>query len=170
LTNFLDEKGTIALNNGTPVNFYATTLGTVTGDLRGAIGVYALSQVTPGQPVKVRHHWVTEAGDTIFLQDASAPTFPIPNTAVIATVNYVDNIVGGTGRFARASGSILFFGGVDLSDPANPAVSFAIAGISASDNRSNERVRKAVGRRCGVSNQTGLYTKADTRRSAKAQR
>jgi hypothetical protein len=102
------------------VNFYATTLGTVTGDLRGAIGVYALSQLTPGQPVQVHHHWVTEAGDTIFLQDASAPGFPIPNTAVIATVNYVVNIIGGTGRFARASGSIVFFGGVDLSDPANP--------------------------------------------------
>jgi hypothetical protein len=49
LTNFLrDETGTIVIN-GTPVNFYATTLGTVTGDLRGAIGVYALSPLTPGQ-------------------------------------------------------------------------------------------------------------------------
>lgn len=44
---------------------YATTLGPVTGDLRGAIGVYLLSM--PGEvPLHVHHHWVTEAGDTIF--------------------------------------------------------------------------------------------------------
>jgi hypothetical protein len=119
LSNFLDEQGTIMIN-GTSVNFYATTLGTATGDLRGAIGVYALSQLAPGQPVQVHHHWVTEAGDTIFLQDASASTFPIPNAPVIATANYVVQINGGTGRFAGANGFIKFFGGIDVSDPANP--------------------------------------------------
>jgi hypothetical protein len=52
-------KLVIALDNGTPVKFYATTLGTVTRDLKGAVGVYVLSPLVPRQPVRVRHHWVT---------------------------------------------------------------------------------------------------------------
>jgi hypothetical protein len=122
LTNFLlNETGTIAINNGTPAKFYATTLGTVTGDLRGAVGVYVLSPLLPGQPVQVHHHWVTEAGDTIFLADASAPTYAINGiNDVSATVNYTVKILGGTGRFADATGYLVSFGAVDFSDPAHP--------------------------------------------------
>ena len=120
LTNFLNEKGFVSINGGTPVQFYATSLGTATGDLRGAVGVYILSQLASGQPVRVHHHWVTENGDTIFLADATAPTFSIDSTTVSATVNYKVNIIGGTGRFAGATGYIVSFGGVDLGDPNNP--------------------------------------------------
>ena len=70
LTNFLPtpEQGT-----------KGTTLGTATGDLRGGLGVDALS-INPGPNgttvYHVQHHWVTETGDTIFLKDAELTTFP----------------------------------------------------------------------------------------------
>ena len=73
MTNVLGEKGTV---NGQ--DFVATTLGTVTGDLRGAIGVYFLSITGVGTPkvvAKVHHHWVTETGDTIFLENAPRRRF-----------------------------------------------------------------------------------------------
>jgi hypothetical protein len=96
LTNFLlNETGTIALDNGTPVKFYATTLGTVTRDLKGAVEVYVLSPLVPRQPVRVHHHWVTEDGDTIFVADATAPTYALNDAS--ATVNYTVQIIGGTG-------------------------------------------------------------------------
>ena len=75
VTNTLDENGTVNSQR-----FVATTLGTVTGDLRGAIGVYFLSITGEGTPTvvaKVHHHWVTEAGDTIFLENATATTFQV---------------------------------------------------------------------------------------------
>ena len=70
LTNLLSESGTV---NGQ--QFVVTTLGTATGDLAGGIGVYIFS-ITPGSNnsivAKVHHHWVTEAGDTIFAEDATS--------------------------------------------------------------------------------------------------
>ena len=60
------------------MNFVATSLGTATGDLAGGLGVYFFS-ITPGPNnsvvAQVHHHWVTEAGDTIFAQDATANGF-----------------------------------------------------------------------------------------------
>ena len=114
VTNFLDESGTV---NGK--NFITTTLGTVTGDLRGAVGVYIFS-ITAGPNnsivAKVHHHWVTEAGDTIFLEDATANAFPvgvIPGVYAVADDSYTVNIIGGTGRFAGATGKLSTIGVLD---------------------------------------------------------
>ena len=43
VTNVLTESGSVTLPGETGENFVGTTLGTVTGDLRGAIGVYFFS-------------------------------------------------------------------------------------------------------------------------------
>jgi hypothetical protein len=100
----------------------ASTLGTATGELRGGLGVVILS-VTPPNPVPgqtvvfhVQHHWVTEAGDTIFLDPADVTAFPTTINGLFAA-SYIKgvNITGGTGRFAGAHGTLAVFGAVDLS-------------------------------------------------------
>jgi hypothetical protein len=115
VTNVLDESGMV---NG--MNFGKTTLGTVTGDLRGAIGVYFLSITGVGTPkvvATVHHHWVTEAGDTIFLENATANAFQVGTLANVYGVgddSYTINIIGGTGRFAGATGTISTTGVLDI--------------------------------------------------------
>ena len=75
VTNFLPESGTV---NGQ--QFIYTTIGTATGDLAGGLGVYIFS-ITPGPnntvAAKVHHHWVTDAGDTVYAQDAIANGFQV---------------------------------------------------------------------------------------------
>ena len=107
VTNILNESGMFA--DGT--KFIATTLGTATGDLAGGLGVYILSitQVNNKTVVKVQHHWVTTAGDTIFMAPATATGYPIGPFAGVTAVaddSYVVNIIGGTGRFAGATGQV----------------------------------------------------------------
>jgi hypothetical protein len=114
VTNFLTESGTV---NGQ--QFVFTTLGTATGDLRGGLGVYIFS-ITPGPNnsvvAKVHHHWVTDAGDTIFAQDATANGFqvgPFSGVYAVADDSYTVNIIGGTGRFAGATGQLSATGVLD---------------------------------------------------------
>jgi hypothetical protein len=118
VTNFLTESGTV---NGQ--HFVFATLGTATGDLRGGLGVYIFS-ITPGQNnsvvAKVHHHWVTEAGDTISAQDATANGFQVGSFSgvyAVADDSYTVNIMGGTGRFAGATGKLSFIGVLDTSQP-----------------------------------------------------
>jgi hypothetical protein len=119
VTNFLIESGTVnfATESGKP--FIFTTLGAATGDLKGAVGAYIFS-ITPGPNnsvvAKVHLHWVTEAGDTIFFQDAAATSFQVgPFSGVYAVANdsYLVKVVGGTGRFAGATGTLKHTGVLD---------------------------------------------------------
>jgi hypothetical protein len=117
VTNFLTESGTL---NGQPNQpFMFTTQGTATGDLAGGVGVYVFS-FTPGTTAvaKVHHRWVTEAGDSIFAQDATATAYQVGPYAGIYAVgggSYTVNIIGGTGRFDGAKGELSFIGVLDTS-------------------------------------------------------
>ena len=122
VTNFLTESGNVQFGTGSGNGqsaFVFTTLGTVTGDLAGGIGVYIFS-FTPGAiaVAKVHHHWVTEAGDTIFAQDATATAYqvgPFSGIYAVGGGSYTVNIIGGTGRFANATGEISLIGVLDTS-------------------------------------------------------
>jgi hypothetical protein len=91
-------------------------MGTATGDLRGAVSGTLLGQPQQvGNTVvfHVQHHWVTESGDTLFFDPATATTVPISQT-LFAVVTYPVHLTGGTGKFAGASGDMTAIGEVDL--------------------------------------------------------
>jgi hypothetical protein len=104
MTNF----GAIDLN---------TTMGTASGDLRGAVSGTLLGAPQPGAGntlvFHVQHHWVTESGDTLSFDPATATTVPLSQT-LFAIVTYPLHLTGGTGRFAGATGDLNAIGEVDL--------------------------------------------------------
>jgi hypothetical protein len=103
-TNFLDQS---------------STMGVATGSLRGAVGV-DIKGVSPGisagSLVFHNHHrWVTSSGDTIFFSDADATANPAPDIPGVYAASYKAGvqIVGGTGKFSGATGTLQMFGGVN---------------------------------------------------------
>jgi hypothetical protein len=97
-----------------------TTMGVATGDLRGAVSGTLLG----GAPQRgagntlifhVQHHWVTESGDTLTFDPATATTVPLSQT-LFAVVTYPLHLTGGTGRFAGATGDMNAIGEIDLSN------------------------------------------------------
>jgi hypothetical protein len=94
-----------------------TTMGTATGDLRGAVSGTLLGAPQSGAGntlvFHVQHHWVTESGDTLFFNPATATTFPLSET-LFAVVTYPLHLTGGTGRFAGATGDMDAMGEIDL--------------------------------------------------------
>jgi hypothetical protein len=111
-----------ALVGGTVItNFGAidqnTTMGTATGDLRGAVSGTILGAPQPGAGntlvFHVQHHWVTESGDTLSFDPATATTVPLSQT-LFAVVTYPIHLTGGTGRYAKATGDLNTIGEVDL--------------------------------------------------------
>ena len=69
-----------------------TTLGTATGDLRGAVtGTILGTGLGPNNTVvfHVQHHWVTETGDTLSFDPATATVVPVPpSPTLFAIVTY----------------------------------------------------------------------------------
>jgi hypothetical protein len=118
VTNFLTESGTVSFPGESGKQFIYTTLGTATGDLAGALGIYVFS-ITPGGNgvvAKVHHHWVTDAGDTIYLEDAIATASQVgafSGVYAVAGNSYTVIIIGGTGRFAGATGQLSTSGVLD---------------------------------------------------------
>jgi hypothetical protein len=109
---FMTNLGIIPLGDG------GTTLGTVTGDLKGAVAATILN-VSPGANgttvFTVHHHIVTEAGDRIDAADATATAAPVPGVqGLLAIVSYPVQIIGGTGKFESATGNFNNIGEVDL--------------------------------------------------------
>ena len=93
-----------------------TTMGTATGDLRGAVsGTLVGAPVPSGNTLifHVQHHWVTETGDILFFQQATATTVPIA-PGLFAILAYPVHLIGGTGKFAGATGDFTNIGEVSL--------------------------------------------------------
>jgi hypothetical protein len=94
-----------------------TTMGTATGDLRGAVSGTLLGAPVAGAGntivFHVQHHLVTETGETLSFDPATATTVPLSPT-LFAIVNYPVHLTGGTGRFAGATGDLTSIGEVDL--------------------------------------------------------
>jgi len=91
-----------------------TTMGTATGDLRGAVGAKILN--TDGVNFLIEHHWVTEVGDTIFFNPVTEVATPLNPSSLhifgLALPQPIE-VTGGTGRFDGATGSIAAFGALD---------------------------------------------------------
>jgi hypothetical protein len=93
----------------------ATTMGTATGDLRGAVGATILSTEASGNTLalRVQHHWVTESGDTLNIDPAVATTTQV-SPGLYAIVTYPVHLRSGTGKFAGATGDLTNIGEADL--------------------------------------------------------
>lgn len=104
LTN-LGGFGTI---DGTP-----TTLGLATGDLKGALGVQILSASSDFTSITVQHHWVTENGETLNVDQATAHGVFVAQ-GLLAVTDYKVHLSGGTGRFANMTGDMSNIGEVDF--------------------------------------------------------
>lgn len=95
----------------------STTMGTATGDLRGAVSGTLLgpAQTGPGGTAifHVQHHWVTESGDLLFFDPATATTMPL-GSGLFAILTYPVHVTGGTGKYEGATGDITNIGEVRL--------------------------------------------------------
>ena len=93
-----------------------TTLGLATGDLKGAVAATIL-EVAPGDNgttvFSVQHHWVTESGDNIVV-DVARATATMVSPGLFAVLSYPVRVVGGTGQYENATGSVDNIGEVDL--------------------------------------------------------
>jgi hypothetical protein len=107
-------SGTVMTNLGV-VNS-STTLGVVDGDLKGAVSATILN-VTQGPNgttiFTVQHHFVTQSGDTM-LSDVATATATAVAPGLYAILNYPVHITGGTGRFAGATGDFNNIGAGDF--------------------------------------------------------
>jgi len=108
--------GTVMTNLG--VVDQSTTLGVVDGDLQGAVAA-TIRNVVPGPAgttiFTVQHHFVTQAGDTILVDQATATTKEVVSgSGLYAILNYPVHINGGTGKFAGVTGDFNNIGAADL--------------------------------------------------------
>jgi hypothetical protein len=107
--------GSVITNFGAFANDPTTTLGPATGDLRGAVSgsLTGPPQTSGGHVIfQIQHHWVTETGDLLSFDPATATTLPLSQT-LFAIITYPAHLKGGTGKFAGATGDINFIGEVD---------------------------------------------------------
>jgi hypothetical protein len=104
----LTNLGGFGQIDGTP-----TTLGIATGDLKGALGVQILSASPDFTTITVHHHWVTENGETLIIDEAQAHgVFVAPG--LLAVTEYKTHLSGGTGRFAHATANMTAIGEIDF--------------------------------------------------------
>ena len=94
-----------------------TNLGPVTGDLQGSVAATIKGQDSNGNFL-VQHYWVTSTGETIRLKQAVLKPVATsdPNVVAVLWGNYSSDILGGTGKFAHATGRIEYFGIADFKE------------------------------------------------------
>ena len=91
-----------------------TTLGVATGDLKGALGVQIVGASPDFTTITVRHHWVTEDGETLNFDQATLHGTWVSQT-LLAVTDYKPHLSGGTGRFANATADTSAIGELDFS-------------------------------------------------------
>jgi len=93
----------------------STTMGPATGDLKGAVSGTVVSTEVIGNNLvfHIQHHWVTEAGDTLSFDQATATTTAVA-PGLYAIITYPVHLTGGTGKFAHTTGDFNNIGEVDL--------------------------------------------------------
>jgi hypothetical protein len=93
----------------------STTMGPVTGDLKGSVSGTVVSTEVIGNNLvfHIQHHWVTESGDTLSFDQATAISTAVA-TGLYAIVTYPVHLSGGTGKFAQVTGDFTNIGEVDL--------------------------------------------------------
>ena len=93
----------------------STTLGPVAGDLKGSVAATILSTEVIGNNLvfHVQHHWVTDSGDTLSFDQATATTTQVA-PGVYAIITYPAHLSGGSGKFSGVTGDLNFIGEVDL--------------------------------------------------------
>lgn len=94
-----------------------TNLGPVSGDLQGSVAATIKGQDNDGNYL-VQHYWVTSSGETILLKQAVLKPVATsdPNVVAVLWGNYSSDILGGTGKFANATGRIDYFGIADFKE------------------------------------------------------
>jgi hypothetical protein len=94
-----------------------TNLGPVSGDLQGSVAATIKGQDNDGNYL-VQHYWVTSSGETILLKQAVLKPVATsdPNVVAVLWGNYSSDILGGTGKFATATGRIDYFGIADFKE------------------------------------------------------
>jgi len=91
-------------------------LGPVFGDLQGSVAAKIVS-VNEDGTFTLQHYWVTSTGDTILLKPAILHPVATsdPNVVAVLWGNYKSDIMpGGTGKFAKAYGTLSYFGLADF--------------------------------------------------------
>jgi hypothetical protein len=103
---------------GDPGHVPSTTLGRLTGDLSGGVAATILKVESSGNNLvfTIQVHIVTDSGDFIFADPAHATVVEVPGAAtpLFATVSYPFHIIGGTGKFAGATGDLNHFGEISV--------------------------------------------------------
>ena len=98
LTNFLDQTH---------------AQGPLTGDLRGAVAVEVLG--VNGTVYHISKQLVTDTGDTVNFSNTDLTTYATGVSGLVAAEETI-NIIGGTGRFDGATGTLSFFGAINGSE------------------------------------------------------
>ena len=104
----LTNLGGFGVIDGSP-----TTLGVATGDLKGALGVQIVSASPDFTTITVKHHWVSDDGETLNFDQATLHGTYVSQT-LLAVTEYKVHLSGGTGRFANATGNLSSIGEVDF--------------------------------------------------------
>ena len=93
----------------------SSTMGPVTGDLKGSVSGTVVSTEVIGNNLvfHIQHHWVTESGDTLSFDQATATSTPVA-PGLYAIITYPVHLTGGTGKFAQVTGDFNNIGEVDL--------------------------------------------------------
>ena len=123
------QVGGTVMTNLAVVNA-STTLGVVDGDLKGSVAATILN-VTSGANgttlFTVQHHFVTQSGDTILTDVATATTIAVA-PGLYAVLNYPVHITGGTGRFAGVTGDFNNIGAAELNPDGTGRTVFRYSG------------------------------------------